>query len=118
MHAIVIDGAAIMAPPFLSDAIRASDLILIPVQPSGLDLWGAADLVELIHSRQNITGGQPKVAFVVSRPVRGTRFAASVEERLNQLNLPVLNARLIQRIAITVEAAYVRKIKAAVKLVD
>lgn len=106
MKFIVIDGAAIMGQQFLSDAIRSSDLILIPVQPSGLDLWGVSDLVDLIQSRQNITGGTPKAAFVVSRQVRGTRFAASVNDRLTQMNLPVLAARITQRIAFA-EAASV-----------
>lgn len=101
MQHLVIDGAAIMGPQILSDAIRASDLILIPVQPSGLDLWGVEDLVDLILTRQSITNGSPKAAFVVSRQIAGTRFATGVQRRLAQMQMHVLHSRLTQRIAYT-----------------
>lgn len=31
-------------------AIKAADFVLIPVQPSALDIWAAEDLVELIKA--------------------------------------------------------------------
>ena len=96
---IIIDGAAIMGPRSLTDAIRVSDAVLIPVQPSGLDIWGTADLIELITTRQSLTNGRPKAAFVVSRQVQGTRFATDIHTRLKQMDLPVFTSRLTQRIA-------------------
>ena len=96
---IIIDGAAIMGPRSLTDAIRVSDAVLIPVQPSGLDIWGTADLIELITTRQSLTNGRPKAAFVVSRQVQGTRFATDIHTRLEQMDLPVFTSRLTQRIA-------------------
>ena len=101
---IVIDGAAIMGQRSLTDAIKAADFILIPVQPSGLDIWGSSDLVELIKTRQGITDGQPKASFVVSRQIQGTRFAADIQTRLEQMEMPVFASRLTQRIDFT-EAA-------------
>ena len=101
---IVIDGAAIMGQRSLTDAIKTADFILIPVQPSGLDIWGASDLVELIKTRQGITDGQPKASFVVSRQIQGTRFAADIQTRLEQMEMPVFASRLTQRIDFT-EAA-------------
>ncbi len=101
---IVIDGAAIMGQRSLTHAIKAADFVLIPVQPSGLDIWGASDLVELIKTRQGLTGGQPKASFVVSRQIQGTRFAADIQARLEQMEMPVFASRLTQRIDFT-EAA-------------
>ena len=101
---IVIDGAAIMGQRSLTDAIKTADFILIPVQPSGLDIWGSSDLVELIKTRQGITDGQPKASFVVSRQIQGTRFAADIQTRLEQMEMPVFASRLTQRIDFT-EAA-------------
>ena len=50
---IVIDGAPQAADLAIS-AIKASDLVLIPVQPSPYDIWAASDLVELVKgSPQN-----------------------------------------------------------------
>ena len=79
--------------------MKVADVVLVPVQPSGLDIWGVADLVDLIHARQSLTDGQPAAAFVVSRQVQGTRFAADLQDRLEQMALPVFAARLTQRIA-------------------
>lgn len=54
---IVIDGAP-QAADLAASAIKAADLVLIPVQPSPYDIWAAADLVELIKARQEITDGR------------------------------------------------------------
>ena len=103
---VVIDGAALMEGRMLSNAVKVADTVLIPVQPSGLDVWGVADLVELVHTRQALTDGRPRAAFLVSRQVQGTRFAAGLQGRLEQMALPVFSARLTQRIAFA-EAASV-----------
>ena len=105
---ILIGGAATMGQRTLTDAIKASDFVLIPVQPSGLDIWGSDDLVALIKTRQAITGGRPKAAFVVSRQIQGTRFAAGIQARLGQMDMPVFASQLTQRIDFT-EAAGARK---------
>ena len=53
---VVIDGAPQIAK-LSAAAVKAADLILIPVQPSPYDIWAASDLVELIQARQEITDG-------------------------------------------------------------
>ena len=98
---IIIDGAAIMRQRSLADAIKASDFVLIPIQPSGLDIWGSSDLVELIKTRQAVADGRPKASFVVSRQIHGTRFAADIGTRLEQMEMPVFASRLTQRIDFT-----------------
>ncbi len=95
---LVIDGAAIMEQRSLTDAIKIADLVLFHAQPSGLDAWGTSDLVEIIKTRQSLTAGHPQAAFVVSRQIRGTRFAAGIQACLEQMALPVLTSRLTQRI--------------------
>ena len=47
---IVIDGAPQAADLAIS-AIKASNLVLIPVQPSPYDIWAASDLVDLVKQR-------------------------------------------------------------------
>lgn len=101
---IVIDGAP-QAADLAASAIKAADLVLIPVQPSPYDIWAAADLVELIKARQEITDGRPAAAFVVSRVIRATRLGAEVEDALAEHGLPVLDARIHQRIAYPTSAA-------------
>jgi chromosome partitioning protein len=95
---IVIDGAAKTTPMMVS-AIKAADVVLIPVQPSAADLWAASDLVDVLQARQQVTGGTPYAAFVVSRQIAGTRVAQGVQEVLDGYGLPVLASRTSQRVA-------------------
>lgn len=36
-------------------AIKASDIIIIPVQPSPYDIWATSDLVDLVKQRIEMT---------------------------------------------------------------
>lgn len=101
---IVIDGAANLKNQILTvSALKAADVVLIPVQPSAADIWGSADLIELIQARQAATGGKPRAAFVVSRQITGTRLAAEVNNALRRYGLPIFESRTTQRV-IYVEA--------------
>lgn len=95
---IVIDGAP-QAADLAASAIKAADLVLIPVQPSPYDIWAAADLVELVKARMEITDGRLRAAFVVSRAIKGTKIGAEVVDALNGYGLPVLDARITQRVS-------------------
>lgn len=94
---ILIDGAAKLQEMTVS-AIKAADCVLIPVQPSALDIWAAEELVELIKTRQSVTEGKPVAAFVVSRQILGSRLAQDASEALAALKLPILPARTTQRV--------------------
>jgi len=56
---VVIDG-----PPGVTEgpgevtvgALKAADLVLLPVRPSGADLWATSDLADLVTTRQDATG--------------------------------------------------------------
>lgn len=94
---VVIDGAP-QAADLAASAIKAADVILIPVQPSPYDVWATSDLVDLIKQRIEITDGALKAAFVVSRSIKGTRIGSEVTEALAGYELPVLDARITQRV--------------------
>lgn len=108
---VVIDGAAKAAPMSVS-AVKAADVVLIPVQPSAADLWAASDLVDIIAARQSIMEGRPHAAFVVSRQISGTRLASGIQEVLDGYGLPVLAARTSQRVA------YAEALAAGLSVVD
>ncbi len=95
---MVIDGAP-QAADLAVSAIKAADLILIPVQPSPYDIWATADLVDLVKQRIELTDGQLKAAFVVSRAIKGTRIGGEVSEALEGYELPVLSTRITQRVS-------------------
>lgn len=95
--AILIDGAAKIQDMTIS-AIKAADVVLIPVQPSALDIWAAESLIELIKARQAVTDGKPRAAFLVSRQIGGTRLAHDANAALTELGLPILTGRTTQRV--------------------
>jgi len=101
---ILIDGA-----PGVNDlgraAILASDLVLIPVQPSPYDVWAAAETVQLIREaqrfKQNLKG-----AFIINRKIAGTIVADQAAMALMQFHdLPVLATTLNQRVIYAESAA-------------
>jgi chromosome partitioning protein len=95
---VVIDGAPRLEA-MATSAIKAADLVLIPVQPSAADIWAAEDIIDLIRARQDVTGGLPRAAFVVSRQVVGSNLADTVQAALEAFDVPVLQARTSQRVA-------------------
>lgn len=94
---VLIDGAPQIAKLSVA-AVKAADLVLIPVQPSPYDIWACADLVDLIEARREVTGGQPKAAFVISRAITNSRLASEVVDALAGYNLPVLKTGTTQRV--------------------
>ena len=95
-HIVIVDGAAKLED-MLAGAIKASDLVLIPVQPSPYDLWATTDLVDIIRVRQQITDGQPDAAFIVNRIVAGTVLGTEVQTVLAEQGIGVLRAQVAQR---------------------
>jgi chromosome partitioning protein len=94
---VIVDGAP-QAHDLAVAGIRAADVVLVPVQPSPYDVWAAADLVELIRARQEVTRGRPRAAFVVWRQAPRTRIAREVREALAGYGLPVFAAAAGQRV--------------------
>lgn len=101
---VVIDGAP-QAADLAVSAIKAANFILIPVQPSPYDIWATSDLVDLVKQRIEMTDGRLKAAFVVSRAIKGTRIGAEITETLEGYGLPILDARITQRVSYPTTAA-------------
>lgn len=100
---IIIDG-----PPRVTDlarsAIMASDIVVIPVQPSPYDIWAADEVVKLITEarvyKENI-----KSVFVVNRKITNTAIGRDVREALAAYPIHVLNASIAQRVVFAEAAA-------------
>ena len=96
-HMVIIDGA-----PRVNElgraAILASDVVLMPVQPSPYDIWAAAETVKLIEEAQQFKPGL-KGAFVINRKIANTAIGRDVGEALAQFDgVPVLDTALHQRV--------------------
>jgi chromosome partitioning protein len=79
--------------------------VLIPVQPSPYDVWATADLVELLKQRIEITNGDLKAVFVISRAIKGTKIGNEITEALLGYGLPILISRITQRVIYPTSAA-------------
>ena len=92
----VIDGA-----PRVNDlgraAILASDLVLIPVQPSPFDVWAADDTVQLVREAQQFKEGL-SAAFVINRKIVNTAIGRDVALAFADAPYPVLSATVSQRV--------------------
>lgn len=93
---VLIDGAAKLED-MVAAAVKVSDAVLIPVQPSPYDIWAAADLVDLVKARQEITEGRPAAAFIVTRAIRRTKLGREVYEALSAHGFPVFASATVQR---------------------
>ena len=95
---IIIDGAPQIAN-LAASAIKAADIVLIPVQPSGLDVWATADMVDIIKQRIEITEGNLKAAFVINRVIKNTKIGNEILTVIADYGLPVLETVIHQRVA-------------------
>jgi chromosome partitioning protein len=93
---IIIDGIPRMSPLTIC-AIKAADVVLIPVQPSPYDIWATEDLVRLVKERIEITEGKLKAAFILCRNIKGTILGREVREQLFDLGFHVFGHGTYQR---------------------
>ena len=83
----VLDGSARLKR-MTGAVIDASDVLLIPVQPSALDLWGAAEFIgDVVEAHEQ---GEVSAAFVASRRIVGTNLEEQITGALDDFGLDVL----------------------------
>jgi chromosome partitioning protein len=100
---VVIDG-----PPRVYDVTRsaalASDVVLIPVQPSPYDVWAAKEIVELVKEASSFKDNLKSV-FIISRKIVNTAIGRDVKDALTGYPFPVLETTISQRVAFAESAA-------------
>lgn len=92
-HDIVIIDTPPKADSDLIPALRASDLVLIPVATSQLDLW-AVEVVLYLARRENVPA-----MMVMTRARAGTRLAAEIAGQAAAMDAEVAQAALANRVA-------------------
>lgn len=94
---VIIDG-----PPRSNDiarsAILASDLVLIPVQPSPVDVWATDDTVKLVVEAQTYREAI-RAAFVLNRKIANTAIGRDVVDVFAGQPFPVLDCPIGQPVA-------------------
>ena len=100
---VVIDG-----PPRVTELARSiilsADVVVIPVQPSPMDVWAAAETVDLVREAQ-VYKPEIKCCLAINRKITNTAIGRDVRDALAELEVPVLKNDIGQRVAFAESAA-------------
>lgn len=96
------DYVIIDAPPAVDDKVvtilKASDLAILPVTPSSLDLWSCKETLDTMDTKSEaLLNG--KVRLLINRKIPGTRVGREVRQALEKFDTPIFETELCQRVA-------------------
>lgn len=81
--------AFIDTPGYLDEvtiqALKISDLVLIPITPSPYDVWATEDIESLVYERQLLCNGAPMARYVLNRSGTNTKLAKEITLYLESL---------------------------------
>lgn len=92
---IIIDGSP-QATEIAVATIRASDFILIPMQPSPFDIWASSNLIDLVKQGMTVNP-KLKAGILLTRLVKNTKIGNEVSQIIHDFDLPVLKSTIGQR---------------------
>jgi len=102
------DFVVIDAPPRVTELaqsiIMASDIVVIPVQPSPYDVWAAEEIVQLLRE-YSIRKPDLIAAFAVNRKIANTAIGRDVAEGLEGFGLKIFDTSVSQRVIFAESAA-------------
>ena len=92
----VIDGPP-HAESIARSCIIASDLVLMPIEPSGLSTWASDLTVRQVQQAQDFK--TLKCGFVISRKIANTIIGREIRTMAAGLSIPILTSEISQRVA-------------------
>lgn len=97
------DHAVIDGPPHAEDIARsciiASDMVALPIEPSGLSTWASDLTVRQIRDARDFKGSL-KCGFVVSRKIGGTVIGREIRTMAAEIGIPILASEIEQRVSL------------------
>ena len=105
--AVIIDAPARLDTQ-TGRVLTNADLALVPVRPSGLDLWGTAEFLDVLndHVERGLSA-----AFVASQADVRTSLSDQLEDALSGLGLPLLDG-------LTLRVSYARSLSEGRTVLD
>ena len=96
------DYLLIDAPPAIGDISKSilavSELSIIPLSPSPLDIWSCWGTLEMIEAVQ-LENPEMDVKLLINRKIPGTRVGREARASLDVFDMDILNSELCQRVA-------------------
>ena len=92
----VIDGPP-HAESIARSCIVASDLVLMPIEPSGLSTWASDLTVRQVQQAQEFK--DLKCGFVISRKIGNTVIGREIRTMAEAIGVPILTTEIAQRVA-------------------
>lgn len=96
------DYVVVDVPPAIGGIAKSilalTDLAIVPLSPSSLDIWSCWGTLEMIEEARPINPGM-NVKLLINRKIPGTRVGREAREAMEVFNTDVLDTELCQRVA-------------------
>jgi len=96
------DHVIVDAPPALGEIskaiLAATDLAIIPLAPSALDVWSCWGTMKMIDEIRPLNP-EMEVKLLINRKIPGTRIGREAHETMEKFQLDVFDTELCQRVA-------------------
>jgi chromosome partitioning protein len=96
------DFLVIDAPPAIGDITKSilavTDLSIIPLSPSSLDIWSCKGTLDMVDEAQD-ENPDLHVKLLINRKIPGTRVGREARDSLSIFDIDLLNTELCQRVA-------------------
>ena len=96
------DYVLIDAPPANGDIAKSilevSDLTIVPLSPSSLDIWSGWGTMEMIEEAKHVNPDL-SVKLLVNRKIPGTRVGRDAREAIEVFDMDIFQTELCQRVA-------------------
>lgn len=94
----IIDTPA-KAEKMAANVVRIAHVAIIPIQPSGADVWASAAAVKLIQSKRDV-GGEIDAAFLATRTSGTTNLSRDIKGgKWNEYGVDMLNTTISNRVS-------------------
>ena len=96
------DYLVIDAPPAIGDITKSilavTDLSIVPLSPSSLDVWSCKGTLEMIDNAQ-VENPDLDVKLLINRKIPGTRVGREARDALSIFDMDLMDTELCQRVA-------------------
>jgi chromosome partitioning protein len=87
---LITDSPAGLRDDKLTEAVKAADCVIVPIQPSAFDIGATSDFLEVLAEEKSVRKNKTFVALVGMRVSMRTNSAVKLAEFMQQADLPVL----------------------------